>query len=1767
DVDNRFTGNLSSGGSSSLVVNTTGVIKQAFFFNATNGGYINYGNNSAFAFSNTNLTIMAWIKTSSSQSAGVVNRYNDDGSPNQFGWNLNAPATSGGNRDSGVVEIDFRNGTSEIKSVTTKTIDDNQWHHLTGVYYGAGRNPEVFIDGVNVSVSVSGTPFTGLPAVNSNFTIGHKMTVGFGTDMFRGSIDEVKLYNRSLSFAEIANEYQMMSYGSTEKDASGTPAPDIPIAAWHFDDNISGVRADDFFGDHNATLLNGSTFGPGIFGTNGIVLDGINDYAATSDSQALNLSRYTIIMWVLRSGHGSGLTPGMIAKGGTDNRPYSIGLNNETQQGCSSCGFSVWFGDLEADGGGDFFCNATVLDQNVLTHIAYTFNGTHQRTYTNGTLIKTCNPGLVVLASDTNPIVIGKVAANDQSFFNGTIDEVEIYDRVLSPEEINQSFRRSFPVFGLNYSRYGPNDSLTFQIEPIQFDGAVGSAVNSTSVGISGFFLPGVQRVNITPRPVNFTQDAAGVWNYTDVDADIENGTLYQWFINGTEAWRDSSLVGYWKLDNNFLDQLGISNGTSPTDTATPRNTTGLIKGAMTFNGTTQYINFSNASRLSMRNNLSVSVWVNQRAFGASQRYISNNDASAFKTNQVYGLGYGVIQDSYFFEISTNPTTAVDIFASAQNRFLNTWHHIAGTYDGANISIYLDGALSASAAQTGTLNSATGNSLFAGTFETSSTFYNGALDEIKIWNRSLSADEIENEFNMMFYGQTQTDDTNGTAAQDIPVALWHFDDDAVSTSAFDYFGDSQARISNATRTQGVFGTSAFSFNKINASLIVNHSQLFNLTGNITWMMWASTNSTGSVRGIIGKGFNSASNPSFLTYLTSSNGIICEIYNSTGTQISATAIAAMPTDGTFHHIACVHNSTNLSVYLDGVFKASAQSGGAIRVGDNQLLIGNAQSAALYNGTIDEVEIYNRPFTADEINQSFNRNFPHFGLSRSTYSRESTLTFEITPGQNSNGIIFGQALNSTTITVQPTSTLLGNLSCQFRTFNCLSGETDLLRISNLTNGHVEQPNATTNNFAHVLCCRDVSGVNDITNVSGSSAFNFIDLYNVTNSHVEHPDLTTASIDMFIGGSSEKIECTYPLLSGLCGQNQTCLATFSFNGTNSATNMHVSNCSQPAVNPFNTSVCCSFVTGNRYFSPVNDTSNRSFVANATSSGVISDFDRTSVAQLITYTNVSLGKRLQMLGLFNESDVNASLLTIDTNATHVAVNLTQVTGIRRQHNLIINNSNLGVGVFVCKNATRLSQLNNCADRVRFKLTEINNVARDNITVIIQGTDYIIYNVSGTGAGPEALNSNLTIFDDTDVQRGSLSRFPTQNVIFFANYTNITNNNNISGSNIFCEIRLVDTSPVNMSFNTSSGLYEFNRTFTSPVNATWNATCDASVINLSVRFVNDTVVISPDTTAPRVVNLTPINATNLSVNSLVRVAANVTDLLGVNVVRANVTKPNAAIVQLTLLNSSAVSDIWNATFTGTDLEGGYTVRFIANDTQAQSNITVITQFNVSSNALVNCTSDLFTSLINTTCFNTVNLNVSEVGSNSTNSSLNGSSVNFSTIFNTAIHRSTILFSNKTNSLVINSTNSNTSVNASTETTCTLTGSALLSTTCINSSLILASITGSTANHTIINATTTSICNVQFGRLESGSCTNSTKSNVIAVSSTDNSSVVRNSNETNCVVFSSTLTGVLCNNATIQSTTATDTINNNTIVNSSTQTACKVQFGSLDSSTCTNTTA
>ncbi|MDD3927789.1 MAG: LamG domain-containing protein, partial [bacterium] len=227
--------------------------------------YVNCGTDASLDISDS-ITVEAWIKTSNiAQNAYLVCK--DQFSPRC--WTLKL--------DSGCVRWINWDSNGNIKDVYSNSGEQSNdtWFHVVAIRDGSGSLQKLYINGV-LQANTNTWSGTIRSSIDTPVRIG-----GLPGYYFQGTIDEVKIYNRVLSDAEINENYSLAS-------------------RWRFNEN-SGSTAFDTMETNNGTLINGPAWTSGKWGS-GLLFDGIDDYVNCGTDASLDISdSITVEAWIKTS--------------------------------------------------------------------------------------------------------------------------------------------------------------------------------------------------------------------------------------------------------------------------------------------------------------------------------------------------------------------------------------------------------------------------------------------------------------------------------------------------------------------------------------------------------------------------------------------------------------------------------------------------------------------------------------------------------------------------------------------------------------------------------------------------------------------------------------------------------------------------------------------------------------------------------------------------------------------------------------------------------------------------------------------------------------------------------------------------------------------------------------------------------------------------------------------------------------------------------------------------------------------------------------------------------------------------------------------------------------------------------------------------------------------------------------------------------------------------------------------------------------------------
>jgi hypothetical protein len=223
---------------------------------------------------------------------------------------------------------------------------------------------------------------------------------------------------------------------------------------------------------------------------------------------------------------------------------------------------------------------------------------------------------------------------------------------------------------------------------------------------------------------------------------------------DGVPYAQDNDVVLYMHLDNSTLDSSKYgNNGMIINFTNCSSSVTGKVGGACEFPGNVSekfgYINVSDSDTLDLEN-FTIAFWViaNESSdtpiTGATTQVINKETyADAFsRANYVFSwrhAGLGFRRSIAFYDGSAWRQTQINTTLEA-----NVWYHIVATYNMTDLSVYLNGIKNGSNEYNITPQTGTGPLSIGSGMSTSgpSSFFPGKVDEVIIWNRSLSDSEI-----------------------------------------------------------------------------------------------------------------------------------------------------------------------------------------------------------------------------------------------------------------------------------------------------------------------------------------------------------------------------------------------------------------------------------------------------------------------------------------------------------------------------------------------------------------------------------------------------------------------------------------------------------------------------------------------------------------------------------------------------------------------------------------------------------------------------------------------------------------------------------------------------------------------------------------------------------------------------------------------------------------------------------------------------------------
>lgn len=455
------------------------------------------------------------------------------------------------------------------------------------------------------------------------------------------------------------------------------------------------------------------------------------------------------------------------------------------------------------------------------------------------------------------------------------------------------------------------------------------------------------------------TPSSAGTSTAADSSGNSRPGT-YGGTTNGPSTW--------WAMNDGSGTTAADSSGAANPGTLvnSPSWVNGANGGGLAFNGTSSYVAgrgpavHSNAS-------LSVAAWVNLNSTG------SGSDEAAVSQNGTHSFGFLLGMDGtskkWVFKMANSDVTSPTVVSEYSSNLASTavWVHLVGVYDTSvqKIYLYVNGSVIGNAGKTLSWDATgavqAGRDLAADSW---GQFFNGSVDDVRIYNRALSATEIAN------------------LAQSKQSVKWNFSESSGTTTADTGTEGNTGTLGSGTSFAAGHAGNGVQMSGTSTGYVVGAANAVRTDQSFTVAAWVNLNSFGT-----GAARTAVAEPG-----SSSSGFVLK-YDSSGVWAFTMPEGDQVTPAV-DQITSFSSSTNTWVHLAGVFDATAHTmqlyvnassqgttthsalstwnaTGALQAGRS---FWDGAYADAWYGTLDSVRVYQRALSSSDVTNLYNETDP-------------------------------------------------------------------------------------------------------------------------------------------------------------------------------------------------------------------------------------------------------------------------------------------------------------------------------------------------------------------------------------------------------------------------------------------------------------------------------------------------------------------------------------------------------------------------------------------------------------------------------------------------------------------------------------------------------------------------------------------------------------------------------------------------------------------------
>jgi predicted phage tail protein len=606
----------------------------------------------------------------------------------------------------------YTSGDNDLRGTTQVAI--GAWTHLAATY--DGTTLRLYVNGALASSqSVSGAIIASTGALR----IGGNSIWG---EYFNGLVDEVRIYNKALTAAEITTDMNrpVTNPDSTPPSAPGTLGATGGISSVQLSwgpatDNV-GVTRYDVYRSTSAgftpTAANRIAQPTGTSYTDASMAPGTFFYRVQAEDAAGNLGTASNEASAVVTGdtQAPSAPASLTATAGSAQAALSwtgsadnVGVTKYDVYRSTASGFTPAVGNRIAQPAGTSYTDAGLTPGTYYYRVAAedaAGNVSAPSNETSATVVGDTTPPTVSVTAPTGGSTVSAVVAvTANASDNGSVANVQFKldgNNLGSPDT-------SSP-YGVSWDT-GTATNAQHTLTAVATD-AAGNTTTSATVTVT------VSNTAPTGLVAAYGFDEGAGTTTRDLSGNNNNGTL-----NGA-TWAGAATA---KFGN-----------------------------ALTFNGLNNYVSVPDSASLDLTTGMTLEAWVRPTAVVNTWRTVVMKENSSYYAYGMYaGTGSGVPSGNGMIGGSDRDVRA------ASGISLNTWTHVAATYDGTAIRIFVNGVQSAQLAATGAIATSTaalkigGNAIWG-------EYFAGQIDEVRVYNKALTAAQLLTDMNTPVAGADTT---------------------------------------------------------------------------------------------------------------------------------------------------------------------------------------------------------------------------------------------------------------------------------------------------------------------------------------------------------------------------------------------------------------------------------------------------------------------------------------------------------------------------------------------------------------------------------------------------------------------------------------------------------------------------------------------------------------------------------------------------------------------------------------------------------------------------------------------------------------------------------------------------------------------------------------------------------------------------------------------------------------------------------------------------